>query len=96
MGKEQVFAFVDPELKPVLEELRCREPIFHRAAFGENTAEFGRRMDPSYWEVGASGRRYSREFIMQAWSIIRPLMPRRRDGHALISGFARSVPTLIY
>lgn len=65
MGKEQVFAFVDPELKPVLEELRCREPIFHRAAFGENTAEFGRRMDPSYWEVGASGRRYSREFIMQ-------------------------------
>jgi hypothetical protein len=65
MGKELVFAFSDPELKSILEELRCREPIFHRAAFGKNAAEFGRRMDPSYWEVGASGRRYSKEFILQ-------------------------------
>jgi hypothetical protein len=46
---------------------RRREPIFHSQEFGSTTAEFERSTDPDYWEVGASGRRYSRDFIL-AWA----------------------------
>jgi hypothetical protein len=59
------FTQVDPELLPILDELRLREPIFHNPAFGSTTAEFERSTAPDYWEVGASGRRYSRDFILQ-------------------------------
>ncbi|MGD0801795.1 MAG: DUF4440 domain-containing protein [Terracidiphilus sp.] len=62
-----VFTKVEPDLLPVLDELRRREPIFHTAEFGSTTAEFERSTAPDYWEVGASGRRYSREFIL-AWA----------------------------
>jgi hypothetical protein len=62
-----VFTKVDPELLPILDELRRREPIFHTAEFGATAAEFERATAPEYWEVGASGRRYSREFIL-AWA----------------------------
>lgn len=60
-----VFTRIDPELLPVLDELRRREPIFHTREFGSTTAEFERSTAPDYWEVGASGRRYSREFILR-------------------------------
>ncbi len=59
-----VFAKVDPELLPTLEALRRREPIFHTPEFGSTAAEFERSTSPDYWEVGASGRRYSRDFIL--------------------------------
>lgn len=62
-----VFAKVDPDLLPILDQLRRREPIFHNPEFGSTTAEFERATAPDYWEVGASGRRYSREFIL-AWA----------------------------
>jgi hypothetical protein len=58
------FTRIDPDLVPVLDELRRREPIFHTAAFGTTVAEFERMMAPDYWEIGASGRRYSRDFIL--------------------------------
>jgi hypothetical protein len=53
-----------PELLDVLEELRRREPIFHRAEFGDTRADFERMTDPDYWEIGASGRRYSRPYVL--------------------------------
>jgi hypothetical protein len=62
---DPVFVRIDPELLPILEELRRREPIFHNPEFGSTTAEFERSTAPDYWEVGASGRRYSREFILR-------------------------------
>jgi hypothetical protein len=52
-------------MEAVLEELRRLEPIFHTAEFGTTVADFDRRMAVDYWEVGASGRRYSREFILR-------------------------------
>jgi len=58
------FARVEPGLEPVLEELRSREPIFHTARFGRTAEEFERSTLPDFWEVGATGRRYSREFIL--------------------------------
>ncbi len=60
-----VFTAVDPALLSILDELRRREPIFHNPEFGSTTAEFERSTAPDYWEVGASGRRYSREFILR-------------------------------
>jgi hypothetical protein len=53
------------ELRDVLEELRAREPIFHRPEFGNARTDLERLMHESYWEVGASGKCYSREFVLQ-------------------------------
>jgi len=55
----------DPALLAVFEELRAREPIFHHPEFGTTRTDFDRMMAPDFWEVGASGRRYSRESILQ-------------------------------
>ncbi len=55
----------DTELLRVLEELKSREPIFHTRAFGRTRTDFEKATAPDYWEVGASGRRYSRKFILE-------------------------------
>ena len=54
----------DPALVAILEELKAREPIFHHPEFGTTRADFERMMAAAFWEVGASGRRYSRESIL--------------------------------
>lgn len=51
-------------LAPVAAELHAREPIFHRPEFGTTRADFERMTDVDFWEVGASGRRYSREYVI--------------------------------
>jgi hypothetical protein len=48
----------------VLEELKPLEPIFHTPAFGKSLADFEKRMHEDYWETGASGKRYSRAYIL--------------------------------
>ena len=53
-----------PELLPVLEALRRREPIFHRPEFGGTRADFERMAAADFWEIGASGRRYSRAHVL--------------------------------
>lgn len=53
-----------PGLKPVLEELRRREPIFHHPEFGTTRRDYEAMTHPEFWEVGASGKRYSREFVL--------------------------------
>jgi len=64
MDGGETFTRIDADLFGVFEELRRREPIFHNSEFGTTTAEFEAAMAPDYWEVGASGRRYSRAFIL--------------------------------
>jgi hypothetical protein len=54
----------DPSLLGVLEELKAREPIFHHPEFGTTRADFEGMMAVDFWEVGASGRRYSKEFVL--------------------------------
>lgn len=54
----------DPELAAVLAELSRREPIFHRPEFGTTRADFEAMTTEDFWEVGASGRRYSRKFVL--------------------------------
>lgn len=56
---------ITPEhLLAVQDELIQREPIFHRPEFGTTRREFEAMTDPSFWEVGASGRRYRREYVL--------------------------------
>lgn len=54
----------EERLRDVLAELEAREPIFHRPELGTTRADFERMIVPDYWEVGASGRRYSREYVL--------------------------------
>ena len=55
--------------------------------FGLEPADFERRTAPDYWEVGASGRRYSRDFILQTLADNPPAdaatLRWRASGHAL-------------
>ena len=54
----------DPKLLAILDELKQREPIFHRPELGTTRHDFEKMTDPAFWEVGASGRRYSREYVL--------------------------------
>ena len=65
----------DPALLGVLEELRRREPIFHRPELGTTRADFDSMMASDFWEVGASGRRYSRDSVLEV------LERRASEGH---------------
>lgn len=51
-------------IEEVTEALAAREPIFHRPEFGTSRTDFEAMMAPEFWEIGASGRRYSKGFIL--------------------------------
>jgi hypothetical protein len=53
-----------PEMQEILAELSSREPIFHRSEFGTSRADFEKMTADDFWETGASGRRYSRQFVL--------------------------------
>ena len=50
----------------VMAELMAREPLFHREASGTTRQDYERMTEPDFWEVGASGRRYSRDHIVES------------------------------
>jgi hypothetical protein len=54
----------DPALADIFTQLMRREPIFHRPEFGTTRADFQHMTTDDYWEVGASGRRYSRNYVL--------------------------------
>jgi hypothetical protein len=54
----------DPKIMDTLNELKLRESIFHRPESGTTRADFESMTEATFWEVGASGRRYSREFVL--------------------------------
>ena len=64
MDHEEPTLQTDDDVQEVLEELKAREPIFSRPAHGTDRETFEQMTDPDFWEVGASGRRYSREFVL--------------------------------
>lgn len=53
-----------PELQEVLTTLSAREPIFHHPEIGSSRADFERMVVDDFWETGASGRRYSKSFVL--------------------------------
>ncbi len=54
-----------PHLAGVLEELRRREPIFHHPELGTERADYEKMTAGDFWEIGASGQRYSREHVFE-------------------------------
>ena len=50
----------------VMGELMKREPRFHRVEFGTKREDYERMTAPGFWEVGASGRRYNREYVIES------------------------------
>ncbi len=60
----ELASITDPKLLDVLAELRRREPIFHRAEFGTTRSDFESMTTPDFWEIGASGNRYSRQHVL--------------------------------
>ncbi len=59
------WASTDARLADIERELLAREPIFHRTELGTTRADFEAQTVDDFWEVGASGRRYSREVVWQ-------------------------------
>jgi hypothetical protein len=55
---------MEPANLDVLNELIKREPIFHRPELGTTRQDFENMTTEMFWEVGASGRRYSRKYVM--------------------------------
>jgi hypothetical protein len=55
----------EPRLLEVQAELVALEPIFHHPELGTTREIYESMTEPHFWEVGASGRRYSRESIVQ-------------------------------
>ncbi len=53
----------------VLSELMALEPIFHRLPDGATTIDFENLIAPDFWEVGASGRRYTRADALRVLAI---------------------------
>jgi hypothetical protein len=54
----------EPKHATVLEELMQREPVFHRLESGTRRADLENMTDPQFVEVGASGRRYGRDYVL--------------------------------
>jgi hypothetical protein len=75
---EPVFS-TDSALREILDELVSREPIFHRPEFGTSRADLENMTAPDFWEIGASGQRYSREHVLDTLE--------KRYAHPETSGF---------
>ncbi|NVD72669.1 DUF4440 domain-containing protein [Duganella sp. BJB488] len=49
----------------ILCELSAREPIFHRREFGTSREDLLNMTADDFWEIGASGAVYDREFVIE-------------------------------
>jgi hypothetical protein len=49
----------------VMAQLRQLEPLIYAANAGATRSHFEALLAPDFWEVGASGQRYEREFVLQ-------------------------------
>ncbi len=64
MSKMEPDLATEPRLERVLRDLIDREPLFHRRELGTTRRDFENMTEPEFWEVGASGRRYSRQYVL--------------------------------
>jgi hypothetical protein len=55
---------LNPNLKSILQTLEQLEPIFHAASPNATEADFEQLVSPVFWETGASGAVYTREFAL--------------------------------
>jgi hypothetical protein len=68
----------DFDLETILGELVQREPIFHRRAFGTSRDDLEAMTAEDFFEIGASGRIYQRDFVI-ANLLERYQQPERHD-----------------
>src|SRR5450756_2276255 len=91
---------MEPELKtaaalrPVLRELVRLEPLFHRPELGTSRRDFEAMTAPDFWEVGASGRRYSREYVLDVLESRQD--DREPDAWSAIDFHCRSLGSDVY
>ena len=52
------------KLMTILNDLKQLEPIFHHPELGTNRSDFENMMADEFWEVGASGRIYNRQYVL--------------------------------
>lgn len=52
-------------LRSILDELQSLEPLFPAACRDATPELFERLVAPGFWEIGASGRRYARAFVLE-------------------------------
>lgn len=64
LSKMEPTLVTEPSLMKILEELKKQEPIFHHPGPNPKRSDLESLMEEHFWEVGASGRRYSREFCI--------------------------------
>ncbi len=62
---DQASSAVPASLQPVLQELQRLEPLFHAAHPDATPPDFEQLVAPEFWEIGASGNRYSRAFALK-------------------------------
>lgn len=55
-------------LKHILEQLISLEPIYHAACPDAAPEHFEKLVAPEFWEIGASGTRYARDFCLKVLS----------------------------
>jgi hypothetical protein len=65
MDSAEKYRVNDAKLENILNELKAREPIFHHPELGTTQKDFENMMVSDYWEVGASGRRYGKDAILE-------------------------------
>lgn len=54
----------DPSLEEIQAQLIRREAIFHPPGFGTTQADLENMMTNDFWEIGASGRLYSKSYVL--------------------------------
>lgn len=52
------------QLAGIVDALARREPLFHRPEFGTTRDDFDAMIAEGFWEIGASGQRYSRVYVL--------------------------------
>lgn len=61
----------------IIDELISLEPLFHHAELGTTWEDFDAHTSADFWEVGASGRSYTRDYV---WSVLQRRPAGREDG----------------
>lgn len=55
-----------PHLQAIQDALKPLEPLVYAANAGKTRAYFEALLAPEFWEIAASGRRYSRDYVLDA------------------------------
>jgi hypothetical protein len=88
----------------ILAVLQTLEPLIYAANDGKPRAHFEQLLAPDFWEVGASGKIYSREFVLstleernqnprvEAWHTF-DFALRRVEAHHVLLTYALQQPT---